>query len=220
MAELLILRLEGYFQSWGENAKWNYRATSGFPSKSAVIGLIACAMGLERNDEKIVELSRQITFGVRADRKGVVLRDFNTVQGMPNIYTAEGKTRSLNTLVTNREYLCDASFLVAIDTDHDTIVQIKEAFDKPVWTVYLGRKNCVPSRPVFESVSDDYTDVNDAIMHYPSPNRRDSVRFFETELPIDEGSTYSRSDELINVRQFVRRRVWRGVIKGDNNVSD
>ncbi len=221
MTELLILRLEGYLQSWGESAKWNYRATSAFPSKSAVIGLIACAMGIKRNDKQIVELSKKISIGVRADRKGALLEDYHTVQGMPDIYTAEGKKRtSSNTIVTEREYLCDASFLVVIGTDHKTIEEIKYAFENPVWTIYLGRKNCVPSRPVFERICTDYSDVKDAVMNYPSPDRSDQIRLFEVECPISEVSTYSRSDDLIGSRQFVRRKVWRGVIKEESNVSD
>ena len=57
---LLILRLEGALQSWGENAKWDFRDSSSMPTKSGIVGLLGCAMGLERNSEVLAELAQNI----------------------------------------------------------------------------------------------------------------------------------------------------------------
>lgn len=54
---LLILRLEGALQSWGDHSKWDVRDSGDFPSKSGVVGLLSCAMGLERGDPEIAALS-------------------------------------------------------------------------------------------------------------------------------------------------------------------
>ena len=43
---LLMLRLEGALQSWGDHSKWDIRDSGDFPSKSGVVGLLACAMGM------------------------------------------------------------------------------------------------------------------------------------------------------------------------------
>ena len=42
---ILVLRLEGPLQSWGENAKWDFRDSSTMPTKSGIVGLLGCAMG-------------------------------------------------------------------------------------------------------------------------------------------------------------------------------
>ena len=71
MGKILLLRLEGALQSWGDHAKWDVRDSGDFPSKSGVVGLLACAMGLERGDPKIADLSAHLHMAVRADRPGV-----------------------------------------------------------------------------------------------------------------------------------------------------
>ena len=64
---LLILRLEGALQSWGENSKWDARDTAALPTKSGIVGLLACALGWERGDARIAELYDTIQIAVRAD---------------------------------------------------------------------------------------------------------------------------------------------------------
>ena len=54
---LIALRLEGALQSWGDHSKWDERDSGSFPSKSGVVGLIACAMGLERGSEELLALA-------------------------------------------------------------------------------------------------------------------------------------------------------------------
>lgn len=86
---LLILRLEGALQSWGDHSKWDVRDSGDFPSKSGVVGLLSCAMGLERGDPEIAALSAALHMAVRVDRPGIRVLDFHTVQGYP-LYNAEG----------------------------------------------------------------------------------------------------------------------------------
>ena len=49
MSSVLVLRLEGPLQSWGERSRWDVRETADRPTKSAVIGLLGAALGLKRN---------------------------------------------------------------------------------------------------------------------------------------------------------------------------
>ena len=44
MAELIMLRLEGPLQSWGELSKWDSRESSDMPTRSGIVGLLASAM--------------------------------------------------------------------------------------------------------------------------------------------------------------------------------
>lgn len=221
MAEMVILRLEGILQSWGEEAKWNYRTTATFPSKSAIVGLIGSAMGIQRGDEYLKVLSEKIRIGVRADRSGIIIEDYQTTTGMPELFTANHAKRGKgsNTIVNPHYYLNDASFIVAVETDEKTAEAIANAFADPVWPAYLGRKNCVPSCPIFVSAG-EYPDILSALKSIPLADRVDKKIQFEIEEPLDGYTSLTRADVIAGNREFVRRRVWRGTLQEKDYVSD
>ena len=160
MSNTLFLRLEGPLQSWGERARWSIRDTAPEPTKSGVIGLVACALGYA-DDERIRHLSSQTQMGVRVDSAGIRITDYHTIGGgydTPFLLTAQGKPKKSSgkphTEISWRDYLCDASFLVALQSeDEELIAQMGEALQNPVWTYYLGRKSCVPSVPIYAGIS-------------------------------------------------------------------
>lgn len=41
---ILLLKIAAPLQSWGINSKFNIRRTNDFPTKSAIVGMIASAM--------------------------------------------------------------------------------------------------------------------------------------------------------------------------------
>lgn len=169
MPNTLFLRLEGPLQAWGERARWGVRDSATEPTKSGVVGLLACALGLQA-DEDIQALSRQVRVGVRCDLPGELLRDYHTVVG--GVLCAEGKikrtqkTGEIETVVSERYYLADASFLVAVQAPPELIARLAEAVQHPHWPIYLGRKSCVPSRPVFQGTG-DYPTLVDALQAAP-----------------------------------------------------
>lgn len=169
MANTLLLRLEGPLQSWGERARWAVRDTAPEPTKSGIVGLLACALGLTA-DEDLRDLSRQIRTGVRCDWPGILLTDYHTVVG--GVMSAEGKikinanTKEPETVVSWRQYLCDASFLVAIQAAPELVARLAEAVQQPCWPIYLGRKSCPPSLPIFEGMR-DYASVEAALNDWP-----------------------------------------------------
>ncbi|MBF6357022.1 type I-E CRISPR-associated protein Cas5/CasD [Nocardia higoensis] len=79
MTSVLLLRLAGPLQSWGSRSRFAHRDTDLRPTKSGVIGLCAAAMGLDRADP--LGPLAELRFGVRADRPGTVIRDYQTVGG-------------------------------------------------------------------------------------------------------------------------------------------
>ena len=72
----LILRLAAPMQAWGADSKYNERRTCREPTKSGVIGLLAAALGCRRDDTETLARLSTLRFGVRADREGTSLRDF------------------------------------------------------------------------------------------------------------------------------------------------
>ncbi|MBR2048372.1 MAG: type I-E CRISPR-associated protein Cas5/CasD [Oscillospiraceae bacterium] len=218
---VLILRLEGPLQSWGENAKWDFRDSSTMPTKSGIVGLLGCAMGEERNSPMLVELAQSITVAVRADRPGVKFVDFQTVQGNP-LRTADGGKRSNNTFLSPHAYLQDASFTIFIDTTPEWQQRIVSALENPKWCMYLGRKNCVPSRPILAERM-EAADLMEALKEYPAAARAEKTMTYECEIPDSTAASIQRPDDLIGAnRQFRLRRVWRGTVqrREEQNVSD
>jgi CRISPR-associated protein Cas5/CasD subtype I-E len=147
----LFLRLEGPMQAWGDNSKFVIRRTMEAPTKSGVIGLVCCAMGLSRQtaSERLPELNG-LAMGVRIDRPGTRWWDYHTVGAGIGLLTAKGdlKTGAQGTLITRREYLCDASFFVGLQGGSELIQRVKDALENPKWPLFLGRKCCPPAVPV------------------------------------------------------------------------
>lgn len=219
-SSFLVLRLEGVLQSWGESAKWDNRDSAAMPSKSGVVGLIACAMGLPREDPLIAELGASVCMAVRADRPGRKIEDFQTVTGNP-LRTAEGKPRGSNTIISRRTYLQDASFLVVLEAAPAWKEKIAEALQNPKWCMYLGRKSCVPSRPILECADAAGSSLLEVLRNYPAADRAVFPMTYETEIPLADSASYTRPDERKpGNRNFERRKVWRGVIQEAADVSD
>ncbi|MBL7161462.1 MAG: type I-E CRISPR-associated protein Cas5/CasD [Anaerolineales bacterium] len=173
MSNTLFLRLEGPLQSWGERGRWSQRDTAPEPTKSGIVGLLACTLGLQA-DEDLTQLSRQIQLGVRCDRSGVSYTDYHTIGGgydTPQLLTAAGKLKYTpgnepHTELTYREYLHDASFLAAVQATPELIHRLAEAVQAPYWVIYLGRKSCPPSCPLYEGVG-DYPSLQTALQDWP-----------------------------------------------------
>lgn len=228
---ILLLRLEGPIQSWGTRSCWDVRDTGLEPTKSGVIGLLGCAIGLPRKDRMLEELDRLLLFGVRVDRPGIIVSDYHTVTGYHR--TAEGgfkhsggTAKSLEkamehgeyTVVSPRDYLHDAAFLVALSVKAEhrasnpgLLERLAERLQKPKWPLYLGRKACVPTRPVFDRLTEDYAGIEDALRRAEwaaprSPRERDMLRK-NGKGPIltawieDSEGEYERQDAM-RINQF------------------
>lgn len=149
---ILALRLEGALQSWGNHgSRFVVRETHPAPTKSGVAGLLCAALGVGRRkaaDEWLPRI-RELQMAVRVDRPGELWWDYHTVGAGQKTRRADGKTKD-TTLLSRRQYLADASFLVCLRGDSDTLVQLEQALREPHWPLFLGRKACPPSLPVLE----------------------------------------------------------------------
>lgn len=175
-ANTLFLRLEGHLQSWGDQqSKFVIRRTAEAPTKSGVIGMLCAALGISRSEASLEWLPKlsALRMGVRIDRQGARWWDYHTVGAKIGLLTAEdkikrtAKTGEIETLVTRREYLADAGFLVALQGDPDLIGRLEDAVRKPKWILYLGRKCCPPGRPLLEHPAGDFPDLLSALNSVP-----------------------------------------------------
>jgi CRISPR system Cascade subunit CasD len=163
----LIFQLQAPLSAWGETAVGEYRPSANYPSESALIGLLAAALGIDRSDEDQHQtLSAELSFAIGVQSAGRLLRDYQTAQvpGRVSLKNRPHRTRrdelnmpkeELNTILSTRDYRQDAACLVAVQTKTDSVfslVDLAQAIQQPKFVLYLGRKTCPPSLPLWPQV--------------------------------------------------------------------
>lgn len=140
MREYLIFRLHGALASWGDIAVGDIRPSYRCPSKSAVIGLIATALGIERLEQlKQAELFK-LSFSLRIDAPGHPVEDYHTVQTpddmsikhdrskdywtrLDEIEAINGRIiqtqKNAGAIQSRRTYYCDALYTIALNDPVD-----------------------------------------------------------------------------------------------------
>jgi CRISPR system Cascade subunit CasD len=151
----LLLRLAGPLQSWGLSGQFQVRDTHTQPTKSGAVGMVAACLGRPRGAD-ISDLVA-LRMGVRVDQPGTLMMDYHTVSRTDGstLPTASGKKKPDKTAVTDRWYLADAVFLVALTGDRGLIERIADAVDRPVYAPVLGRRSCVPTGRMNLGVHED-----------------------------------------------------------------
>lgn len=139
----LLLRLAGPLQSWGVSSKFDNRTSGHEPSRSGVIGMLASALGMSREDP--LDVFSGLRFGVRIDQPGTVIHDFHTVHHPTNTNLK---------YITARDYLADAVFVVGLEGDSELLSRADAALRNPVYPLFLGRRSCPPSGPVSLGIRD------------------------------------------------------------------
>ncbi len=182
MQEYLIFHLYGPMASFGDVAVGEYRPSHAHPTKSAILGLVAGALGIQRDEEeKHHQLESALGFAVLVLSSGELLRDYHTSQVPPGgkkAYATRKEELSvekskLNTILSARDYRTDAHYRVAIWLKQDAashnkklLNEITTAMESPVFTPYLGRKSCPLAIPLqAELVKAD--SVTDALAQAP-----------------------------------------------------
>ncbi len=149
----LLLRIAAPLQSWGISSKFEIRETMKEPTKSGIIGMIAAAFGRSRTESE--EDLIQLKFGVRVDKEGEIIKDFQMVHGEKNSY------------VTQRYYLSDAIFLVGLEcNDMQVLYKIEYALKHPKFPLFLGRRSCPPTFPLVLGIENK--DLLNALEEYES----------------------------------------------------
>lgn len=153
----LALLVDAPLQSWGHASRFERRTTALHPTRSAIIGLIAAAAGIDKHAANEPALLARfatlhlttITLPKRLARHRELpiqrLVDYHTVTG---IRRASGKVDTDATVQTYRHYLLDARFGVLLEGPESFLQEIADALRNPVWGVWFGRKSCLPATPL------------------------------------------------------------------------
>lgn len=201
----LLLRLVGPMQSWGTTSRFDQRDTGKEPSKSGVVGLLAAAMGIDRENWVDLKPLTHLSMGVRHDRAGGAKRDYQTAQ---HIISAD-RSKIHETAVTIQDYLADAAFLVGVETEDRVLLErLHAALRNPVWTLALGRKSYVPSEPIWMEDAMQDMPLREALAQYPWIATQRKWEALPEKLLMslesEEGSGVLRMDQLLS--SFGERR--------------
>jgi CRISPR system Cascade subunit CasD len=163
MARHLILTLEGPLAAYGAEMVDARGPVRDWPGASLLTGLLTNALGFTRGQrEAHARLQTRLEFAVRIDREGVCLRDFQTVQlgysdqGWTTRGVPEGRAGGAATYesphIRERDYFADLLLSVAVALreadDPPTLDDLAAALAEPARPLFLGRKPCLPSRPI------------------------------------------------------------------------
>jgi CRISPR system Cascade subunit CasD len=161
--DFLLFRLAGPMAAFGKISVGEQRDIWAEPSKSAVLGLIAGAMGIRRDQgDAHAALEGGLGFAARIDDPGVPLRDFHTTQAPKARKGAKWRIRreeladdDLYTVVSERTYRLETRATIAVWARTGAapdLNSLASALRRPCFTPYLGRKSCPLGEPPFPQV--------------------------------------------------------------------
>ena len=213
----LLLWLEAPLQSWGFDSRFGRRDSLDFPTRSGVLGLLCCAMGAGGEQREWLELMASHTqtvlaFGLskegkEGERKALprqpLLRDFHMVgsgyddqdiwQSLLIPKTSEGKKAvGGGTKMTYRYYLQDMAFAVLLTVPEAEVQVIATALQAPVWDLYLGRKNCVPTDFIYRGLFADEQQARQAALELATAKER--LALFQVLEGEHEGEVLTLND--------------------------
>lgn len=186
MTDFLLLTMYAPLSSWGDIAIGQNRGSWDRPSRSAVLGLLAAALGLTRDDQASHDaLDDGYRVAVRVDVAGSPMTDYHTAQTASSASMRKRRpaTRAElldvpdpQTILSSRNYRQDALATVAVWARRSThsaeeprwsLSELKEALLHPAFVLYAGRKANVFGLPLHPAV-ESATSLADALSKRPS----------------------------------------------------
>lgn len=192
--EVLILRLTAPLMSFGSVKVDQQNKTDSFPYRAMLAGLFANALGYRHAEDDAHEaLQQRLRYAARQDCPGSRLVDFQTVDfGVRGSmqshlgWTTHGRLEerkggdaSEGTHIRYRHYLVDAVLTVAATLTPAAVGpspgELAAALVAPARPLFLGRKCCLPSEPIFRKIIEAPT-LRHALESVPRDARAGSGR--------------------------------------------
>ena len=218
----LIMRLEAPLMSFGGETIDNLGVIRRFPSASMLTGLLANALGWRRVEaQRHQELQDRLVFAARIDREpsgGLRMTDFQTAQlgandkgwttrGMPE-ERAGGANTYNSPHLRYRDYFADMRVTVSLRLEPaeqaPTLDDLANALQEPARPLFIGRKPCLPSAPLFGGFSDGDTALA-ALLSVPLSEDRVSLDRIGLLWPDGEGDGQA---ELNHSLMLTDQRNW------------
>ena len=166
----LVLRLDAPMMSFGGVMVDQHGVIDRFPGVALLTGLIANALGWHHGDfGRLQALQGRLDFAARWDVQPEGGADYHTVDlgrtGMrePGWTTREvpehrsgGSDAKYGIHQTYRDYWVDGLMTVVVtvdESDGPSLDSIENALRRPSRPLFLGRKTCLPARPLLDATS-------------------------------------------------------------------
>lgn len=179
MREHLLFVLGAPMGAFGSHAGHERRGSELVPPRSAVLGLLGAALGVDRADTDAQLALRRLRVAVRALSPGAALRDYHTVQTVPKrIKRPNGRRaaveaigRDIHTTITLRDYRADVAIAAAVwgEAPRWPLAQLAMALRRPTYVLYLGRKSCPLAAPLDPRIV-EASDPVAALHRLPAPD--------------------------------------------------
>ena len=199
MRDHLVFVLHGPIAAFGGVAVGERRGGEARPARSALLGLLAAALGIERG-EAATHAAMEQGYGVavRVDAPGVMFSDYHTAQVPParrgerhTTRRAELDARPLETILSRRDYRTDSLFTVAVWARAMAPVALTDlatALQRPHFCLSIGRKSCplgLPPGPVVVAAMDALAAMEARPVPEPERFVRQQLRAHATVLATD-----------------------------------
>lgn len=219
MTTFLLATLYAPLASWGDIAVGEVRGSREFPSRSAVLGLVAGALGLTRDEqESHDELGRGLGVAARADLLGVPIVDYHTVQTVAAkaIRKATPVTRREllraappETMVSRRTLRVEAVYTVVLWQQGEMrwpLAEVARALAFPHFSPYAGRKANVFALPMAPVLVEAST-LAEALLRRPFPGLLDRLtrRGGSSDVYVAHDACVGFDSGLRAMRRVVRR---------------
>ncbi|MCB1098675.1 MAG: type I-E CRISPR-associated protein Cas5/CasD [Verrucomicrobiae bacterium] len=233
----LAIYLDAPLQSWGVASQFQFRDTEAHPSKSGILGMVAAAMGIDKDasdeEARVLELSTLTlsTFKLtgtenKLGRPARITRllDFHTIGGgydkknpleSSHIPQKASGGAYPHAVITRRTYLNDARFIAALSGELSLLARIQAALTDPVWGIWLGRKCCLPSAPLLPTIADTELAAVTQLFERLYPDS-DTLPEFEGYLEKNDGDVTYWNDEPVSYGQ---RRFRSRAVQRDGNLT-
>ena len=159
-----VLRLDSPLMSFGGVVVDNLGYTDVLPGRSMLTGLLANALGYERHQaDDLAALQAALQYAARADVPGEVVVDYQTADlstpWMTTAWTTRGapEERKAGTHIRHRHFVANAATTVVLTLGSSSPIPLEavgEALTRPARPLFIGRKPCLPARPIFDGYVD------------------------------------------------------------------
>ena len=189
----LVLRLDAPLMSFGKVIVDHHGVIDDFPGLATLSGLFANALGWNHSDWDLLDdLQERLDFAARWDVRPDKLVDYQTAElGAPKMrapgwttrgepeHRAGGPSAKYGTHQRYRHYWADGLMTVVVSLAPGTpnIDHLKEALKNPERPLFLGRKTCLPARPLPDPMNPivEGTDAFSVLCSIPVWNRDGSL---------------------------------------------
>jgi CRISPR system Cascade subunit CasD len=216
MREHLVFLLHAPVGAMGGVAVGEQRIGFDRPGKSAILGLIAAGLGLDRSDEAAHSaLADGYGLGLGEIASGRLLLDYHTAQMPPQRRNRHFATRreelgvdDVGTILSVPEYRTDPAYLAVLwvrEAPRWPFGHFVKALKHPHFTLYFGRKACPLGVPLDPRVV-EADDPHSAMLQYLTGRTLEQTKLLH-ELRLDgTPSILARAGDRSRTLRIERRR--------------